>query len=303
MTESKVVIGRSDNTVRGETQDQDGTNGTVDPLPLSQFDVHIDLGPDRAVSRVHAEIEYNPEMSGWYLRVNGRNGVKLDRRTLQRGEVAALHSGVVLSILGTQMLFIVPDAVPKYHPSILRQTYPDQDNGEDSEEQGNGDTKPRQHSPPPPPSSYNDTFPPSSVSRPRPGSQRGARDYAAGPHQPGTPLAGKGAAFKHKASPAAYSRGVVMDSTEEIDYSLDSSKDLKPPHSYAQLIGQAILSSPEEMLTLANIYNYIKERYAFYRFSGGGWQVSSILTRCFVVRFTDHATELNPPQSLTQQVL
>ena len=67
---------------------------------------------------------------------------------------------------------------------------------------------------------------------------------------------------------------MMLDSTEEIDYSLDSSKDIKPPHSYAQLIGQAILSSPEEMLTLANIYTYIKEKYAFFRYSTGGWQVS-----------------------------
>jgi len=67
---------------------------------------------------------------------------------------------------------------------------------------------------------------------------------------------------------------MLMESTEEIDYSKDGAKDIKPPLSYAQLIGQAILASPEEKLTLAKIYDYIKEKYAFYRFSGGGWQVS-----------------------------
>jgi len=72
----------------------------------------------------------------------------------------------------------------------------------------------------------------------------------------------------------------MLESTEDIDYGLDTAKDLKPPHSYAQLIGMAILSSPEEKLTLSKIYEWIKDRYAFYRFSGGGWQVSSAL--CFL---------------------
>ncbi|KAK8219545.1 fork head domain-containing protein, partial [Phyllosticta paracitricarpa] len=66
----------------------------------------------------------------------------------------------------------------------------------------------------------------------------------------------------------------MLESTEHIDYSADSAKDLKPPLSYAQLIGQAIMSSPEEQLTLANIYEYIKKHYAFYRYNGGGWQNS-----------------------------
>lgn len=68
----------------------------------------------------------------------------------------------------------------------------------------------------------------------------------------------------------------MLESTEDIDYGLDTAKDIKPPHSYAQLIGMAILSSPEEKLTLSKIYEWIKDRYAFYRFSGGGWQVSVI---------------------------
>jgi hypothetical protein len=69
---------------------------------------------------------------------------------------------------------------------------------------------------------------------------------------------------------------MVLESGEDIDYSQDSAKDIKPPHSYAQLIGQAILSSPEEMLTLANIYQFIKDRYAYFRHTNAGWQVSSI---------------------------
>ena len=85
----------------------------------------------------------------------------------------------------------------------------------------------------------------------------------------------------------------MLETTEDIDYSVDSAKDIKPPHSYAQLIAMAILSDPEEKLTLAKIYDWIKERYAFYRHSGGGWQNSIrhnlSLNKCFekVARRTD----------------
>jgi hypothetical protein len=79
---------------------------------------------------------------------------------------------------------------------------------------------------------------------------------------------------RSKGSPAVFSRGMVFDSQDDIDYGNDTSKDIKPPHSYAQLIGQAILSSDEEMLTLSNIYDYIKSRYAYFRYTNAGWQNS-----------------------------
>lgn len=81
------------------------------------------------------------------------------------------------------------------------------------------------------------------------------------------------ASAHHQSSPL-YNRGLVMESTEDIDLSLDSSKDIKPPYSYAVLISQAIFSSPEEKLTLNQIYNWIMHHYAFYRHSIGGWQNS-----------------------------
>jgi hypothetical protein len=78
-----------------------------------------------------------------------------------------------------------------------------------------------------------------------------------------------------KSSPSAnYSRGITMESTESIDYSADTAKDLKPPHSYAQLIGMAILSTHEQQMTLNNIYKWIMANYAFYRYNTGGWQNS-----------------------------
>uniref|UniRef100_A0A1I7VID4 Forkhead box protein n=1 Tax=Loa loa TaxID=7209 RepID=A0A1I7VID4_LOALO len=50
--------------------------------------------------------------------------------------------------------------------------------------------------------------------------------------------------------------------------------DGKPPYSYAQLIVQAILSSPDQQMTLSGIYNYITSRYPWYRSADKGWQNS-----------------------------
>lgn len=50
---------------------------------------------------------------------------------------------------------------------------------------------------------------------------------------------------------------------------------LKPPFSYAQLIGMAILRAPKRQLTLAQIYKWISDTFAFYRNSQDtGWQNS-----------------------------
>ena len=69
-------------------------------------------------------------------------------------------------------------------------------------------------------------------------------------------------------------RGVLLELTEDMDYSQDIMKDVKPPYSYALLIAQAILSSDSEQLTLSSIYQFIMDKYAFYRHSNMGWQVS-----------------------------
>ncbi|EDO18261.1 hypothetical protein Kpol_1039p10 [Vanderwaltozyma polyspora DSM 70294] len=58
------------------------------------------------------------------------------------------------------------------------------------------------------------------------------------------------------------------------DLSRDENRNVKPPHSYATMITQAILSTKEGIISLADIYKYISTNYAYYRFAKTGWQNS-----------------------------
>lgn len=48
----------------------------------------------------------------------------------------------------------------------------------------------------------------------------------------------------------------------------------KPPYSYATLIGMSILRAPNRRLTLAQIYKWISDTFAYYKNSDAGWQNS-----------------------------
>ncbi|KAF2817604.1 uncharacterized protein BDZ99DRAFT_513837 [Mytilinidion resinicola] len=278
-----ILIGRVE-----KTHNPPPAESKDDPTPAppndgtdmpNQWQIDIDLGPERQVSRVHASIDYESEKQSWYINVSSRNGLKLDDRMLGRGEKALLHSGICISLMGTQMLFLLPNAKDEFHPMLHRQVrlgheHEDFDGGRRAARQ---QQPPSSHHPSSPKREPFNPFPPASHPRNQQHSYHSSQlTSTPGRGQLSTPVAPRsgGKEPRSRPSPSAYPKGIMLDSMEEIDYSLDSSKDIKPPHSYAQLIGQAILTSPEEMLTLANIYAFIKERYAFFRHSTGGWQNS-----------------------------
>ncbi len=235
--------------------------------------VHIDLGPSKIVSRHHASIFYDdefPEGGGWHVRVNGRNGVRVNNALLKRGNRMQIKSGAILEIAGTQMMFVTPGdkaqidqsfidrakalATGEEFPNISH-SHPEHDHEQNGDYQNSG-YMPQgnfQSLAPAPPNFQRARTPPQNSSDGR--DQRGVFDSK--PAQPGM-----------------YNRGLMMESTQEIDYSRDAAKDLKPPYSYATMIAQAIFSSEEEKLTLSNIYAYIVEKFAFYRHSNSGWQVT-----------------------------
>lgn len=65
-----------------------------------------------------------------------------------------------------------------------------------------------------------------------------------------------------------------LDLPEPRELPDDDDDGTKPTHSYATLIGMAILRSENRRLTLAQIYKWISEHYRFYRASEAGWQNS-----------------------------
>ena len=246
--------------------------------PTAKTVVDIDLGPDRQVSRSHAIISYESETRQWLIIVNGRNGLRVDNNLLKRGAKMYLRNGNVIEIANTQMAFITTTTEegegPKWDASIVRQTQ------KSSSEDENGDYDARLNGRPagqlnPQRSTLQDS---SVYGNDFGGGQQ--QQQRTHPHSsrnftqamPGTPQRNQYAI--PKSSPSGYPRGVMMESTETIDYAADSAKDLKPPHSYAQLIGMAILSTHDQKMTLANIYKWIMANYAFYRFNTGGWQNS-----------------------------
>ncbi|KAF1919035.1 fork head domain-containing protein [Ampelomyces quisqualis] len=279
--ETRVLIGRADSAIRPHppTAASELSGLPLNEAAVSQWGVHIDLGPERQISRVHAEINFNLQDQIWYIMVNSRNGLKLDDRSLTKGQVEPLHSGVCIGIMGTQMLFLLANQEDHFHPMLWRQV--NNEDAAESDNDGKQPPKPQHHahpSGPTPKREHYDPFPPSS--HPRNKQQSSQAYYNQMTSTPGRPPPGTPLTFRNeqesrtKGSPALFSRGMLFDPNDDIDYSLDSSKDIKPPHSYAQLIGQAILSSEEEMLTLSNIYDYIKIRYAYFRYTNAGWQNS-----------------------------
>lgn len=55
-------------------------------------EVHVDLGPLKAVSREHARLFYDYEHAGWALDVLGRNGVVVDDKWRARGDKVILRN-------------------------------------------------------------------------------------------------------------------------------------------------------------------------------------------------------------------
>lgn len=279
--DTRVIIGRADAVLRPTpaSQQPDLTGLPANETALSRWGVDIDLGPERQVSRVHAEINFNPQDQTWYIIVNSRNGLKLDDRSLNKGATEPLHSGICIGIMGTQMLFLLANQEDDFHPMLWRQVK--NEDAAESDNDGHQPPKAHQHahpSGPTPKREHYDPFPPSSHPRNK---QQSSQAYYSqmtstpGHGPPGTPLTFRNDLDpRSKGSPAVGLQGTIFESADDINYSHDSAKDIKPPYSYAQLIGQAILGSAEEMLTLNNIYEYIKVRYAYFRHTTAGWQNS-----------------------------
>ncbi|KAL3428345.1 fork head domain-containing protein [Phlyctema vagabunda] len=226
--------------------------------------IHIDLGPSKMISRLHAEIYFDSEAERWNIAVNGRNGIKIDNEVLRRGEYQNLVSGQVIEIGGVEMMFVLPDnnetlTVHKRYLERAGLIQPSEDN------QSNGQL----------------ATPTTKLTSPLPrtAGPPGQLPIAPAPpnyQRPGTPPTSRSKPSQSVGKSPFNTNTVTLNlNGEDVDLSLDENQHIKPSYSYAQMISQAILDTEDEKLNLNGIYNFIMEKYAYYRHQlGGGWQNS-----------------------------
>lgn len=208
--------------------------------------VDIDLGPSKVVSRQHALLKYNLDSRCWELHVLGRNGARVDAVTHKQGAVP-LNSGSILDIGGVQMMFVLPDSPPQISERLLDAV----------------------------------------VQRgPHIGAAHAQSMQAAAEHTRTAQSMVISAPRNGDRPESSYPRGVAIVTAPQVremgfpgrfldqDLSADSCKDIKPPFSYATMISQAILSTPNEAMSLADIYGWISSHYSYYRHAKPGWQNS-----------------------------
>ncbi|KAI0480498.1 hypothetical protein GGR56DRAFT_626331 [Xylariaceae sp. FL0804] len=231
--------------------------------------VHIDLGPSKTFSRQTAVIYFDPDAGKWFIQARGRNGLKVDNEPLKKSDTPhGLLSGEVIEIGGLEMMFVMP---PNISPLHIHSSYLEQAGLATSSRNS------RTALPPHP-------APDASSSQPvaAPSSSRGQsfqQPIAPAPpdyKRPGTPPSARSRPpTSHAKTPAQASTSALVMSQSDIDLSTEENKHIKPAFSYAQMITQAIMSTPEEKLNLAGIYQYIQSHYAYYRNQpAAGWQNS-----------------------------
>jgi len=218
---------------------------------------HVDLGPSKLVSRLHAEIFYNQDDESWNILVNGRNSLRVDSALLRRGQQMRLTSGNIIEIAGVEMMFVLPENQAKVDIASMYLSRAGL-----IVEEFRSDNQP-------------DQKPPGSGSRGA--NVPGVLPIAPAPpdyRRPDTPVKQRGKALSSK-SPYGLAGGTMLMSSNEADLSADSSMHIKPSYTYSQLITQALMTDKDEKQTLNSIYKYISDNYAFYRQAGTekGWQV------------------------------
>ncbi|KXH50602.1 fork head domain-containing protein [Colletotrichum simmondsii] len=229
--------------------------------------IHIDLGPSKMISRQHARIYFSSKEEIWFLEVKGRNGVKVNNVPMKQKSLRRLEGGEVLEAGGTEMIFVLPTEISPLHidPLYLKRA--------GLSRQQMTSPQPRTDLPDEPSSALGSTIRSSRGSQFRQPIAPAPADYK----RPGTPpsaIRGKPTPSQHK-SPHYSSSGTLLLNSNDIDLSLDENKHIKPQYSYAQMITQAIINTPERKLNLNGIYNFIMNNYAYYKHQqAAGWQNS-----------------------------
>ncbi|KZF22649.1 hypothetical protein L228DRAFT_268036 [Xylona heveae TC161] len=94
------------------------------------------------------------------------------------------------------------------------------------------------------------------------------------PRQPKTPLIDAALLREQGFRKTSRSHQPIIEVPEPEKMPAVEDDGLKPPYSYATLIGMSILRAPNRRLTLAQIYKWISDTFSYYRVSDSGWQNS-----------------------------
>ncbi len=269
----RVVLGRP-----SEVSTRDASMSS--PVSLNGSpNVDIDLGPSKMISRCHAELLYKDDDATWRLKVNGRNGVKRNDHILRKDQETALGSGDVLEIDGTQMMFITADTPAEIHPMFLNRMQEVPHHGKTAR------ANKQSHAHPPTSYAPAQSSPPRHAIASATNLSRSDDGPLIVPAQPDyvkpvtpnrSPKKQPRTSSALKESPT-FKRGYVIETSEQIDFKDDATKDIKPMIPYAVMITQAILSTPDECIPLNKIYDFITANFAYYRHLTTNWQVGLAL--------------------------
>ena len=261
-----ITIGRPPD---GTSRQSPGIGAESSPPPQDGATaVDIDLGPSKTVSRSHAELFYDFKVARWYVSINGRNGLRINEKEHRAREQLPVGSGDVLEIAGTQMMFVTAQEKAVIHPMFTAKLG-ETEFGDTSAEWA--DLRHAQHEQAPIERAQRSSS--QTQTKTQANGQTPIASAPPGALRPTTPE-GKAvrASSAVKQSPA-YGRGIMLESTQHIDYASDVTRDLKPTIGYAAMITQAILSRPEESITLNDIYTWIEQHFSFYRHLTTNWKV------------------------------
>ncbi|MCJ1244148.1 transcription factor [Trapelia coarctata] len=295
VVEPAINIGRSpDGSSRPST---DPTNqSSPAPLPEEPTTAHVDLGPSKLVSRVHANVFYENDDEKWHIKVNGRNGVRVNDLLLRRGQQQRLDSGDIIEIAGTEMIFVAPEVRAVVQPQYLARL--NEPIKEEEAEPSRWSSDVHSHPEPPVQMKYTPAQAMAQAPAPTLAPSNGQTVIAPAPpnfSKPTTPPIKSQPPMPQSLNRASFGHEVSMESSEKIDYSLDAHKDKKPPCSYATLISQAILSGEGEKMALADIYTWIMDNFSYYRHLQGNWQNSIRHNLSLGKAFVKQARESHQP--------
>lgn len=210
-------------------------------------DVDVYLGNDPNISKKHLRIEYDSPSRQWRLKCFGRLGVIVDGQHYEAFcDPIPLRSRSLVKVGPVDFYFLLP-----------MEAEPQQQTTTSTDEDGIGGRR-----------GSEDTM--QSLQEAAAADELSEEDMASiraltGKQLPRVRHQRRGSVARPRSAPPA---------EDEEDAPPPGTVLTKPPQSYACLIGEAISSSPEGRLTLSAIYQYLMNKYPFFRYSKNGWQNS-----------------------------